>query len=104
MVRRRALPCLGLARASTTTTPPGVTMKPALERPSDPRPVSPSTAYTPSARRRATYGGVWIESPDGTAAARGSRLARRASGVTAGAARRAAGPGAYAAVNAMLTD
>ena len=49
IVRSSVFPCAGLASASITTTPVRVTTNPALERPSDPCPVSPSTAYAPGA-------------------------------------------------------
>src|SRR5581483_1564807 len=52
IARTRRSPCAGLASASITTTPSAVTTNPALGRPSEPRPVSPSTAYTPGARAR----------------------------------------------------
>jgi hypothetical protein len=46
-------PWAGLPSASMTTTPESVTTNPAFDRPSTPRPVSPSTAYTPRAISRA---------------------------------------------------
>src|ERR1700674_5276028 len=55
---RSCLACHGLPSASITTTPLSVTTNPAFGRPSDPRPVSPGTAYTPDASCRARYGAV----------------------------------------------
>src|SRR5919112_5120290 len=84
MVASSASPWRGLANASTTTTPSRVTMKPALGRPSTPRPVSPGTTYTPSARRWATYGGARTVSP-------GDGAIRRCRGASS-AGRRGTGP------------
>src|SRR6185503_15020526 len=57
IARTSASACCGLARASITTTPESLTTNPALGRPSEPRPVSPSAAYTPAASRRRVGGG-----------------------------------------------
>src|SRR5207247_1825835 len=46
MTRTNCSPCAGLASASITTTPSPVTMKPALGRPSEPRPGSPTHTVT----------------------------------------------------------
>src|SRR5688572_25581249 len=47
----------GLGSASITTTPESVTTKAALGCPSEPRPVSPTAAYTPGASRRTVGNG-----------------------------------------------
>src|SRR4249919_1623547 len=87
IVRRSASPWRGLASASTTTTPSEVTMKPALGRPSDPRPVSPRTTYTPLAIRRATNGGPSDESAAGAPGIRCNQAMNGRRRVTESAAR-----------------
>src|SRR5215212_7034611 len=56
MERISRSPSRGLASASMTTTPWLLTMKPAFGLPSDPRPVSPGTAYTLGATLRTGNG------------------------------------------------